>query len=66
MIYDFLSNDVVAFNHEQPSQLPNDELLQLAQMNETPPMNLIGEIGRRGLQGEFRRLWQDGLHCPNN
>lgn len=65
MTYDFIG-DGVSFNHERVAELPNDELLRLAQLNEKPPMNLVGEIGKRGLQGEFRRLWQAGMQCDNN
>ena len=52
--------DGVFFSHRTPEKLPDAELLQLAQMNLVPPPSLLGEIARRGLQGEFRRLWQAG------
>ena len=52
----------VAFVHERPQKLPDDELLQLAQLNINPPTQLLAEIARRGLQKRFRALWDAGEH----
>lgn len=50
----------VVFNHINPSWLPDDELLSLAQLNVKPPQNLLALIAQRGLNGAFRKLWQAG------
>lgn len=50
----------VEFSHKDVKSLPDDELLQLAQLNINPPPILLGEIARRELTGKFRALWQAG------
>lgn len=50
----------VVFNHALFGKMPDDELLQLAQLNFTPPANIMGEIARCGLNGKFRDLWKAG------
>lgn len=66
MTYHFAPNGKVQFNHKVFGKLPDDELLRLAQLNENPPSNLMGEIARRGLQRQFSDLWEAGIYCPNN